>query len=71
MVRMTQPVSVSENLVRKALACANGANIHKLKQLITIYRWCLVERPDIVKPFEDSLRAFVMTGRLNIPSVSF
>lgn len=70
MPRAAEPSFVSDDLVNRALARASGANIHRLGQLITIYRLCEIQRPALAGPFEKALRVFAATGRLEIPALN-
>lgn len=52
-------------LIQQALAKATGANIHRVKAMVGMYRSSLGHHPTAAAIFEQGLREFVRTGDLS------
>ena len=56
--------AVDEHLIQAALLKA-GAQVHKVVGLIAMYRAAIEDSPEAAAQFEQALRRFVATGKLN------
>lgn len=56
---------VDRNLVDEAIRLADGADIHDIKALVTIYN-ALKEPNDVRNEIERELRSFVTSKRLSV-----